>query len=123
MSKKLTGELDAAAWFDIFSIAEIKSIKLENGEKRDIVLKSIESQWNNLEKQLGPQKLKEIYQSKEYSNLFKSNEETFEAVDLAERNEIAAVTVANLNTKRYICKKAIQSKFFDSEMEEIKVRY
>lgn len=121
--KKLTGELDAASWFDIFSILEIKVYSLETGEKRDIVLKNVEELWNCLEKQLGPKRLKEIYQSDEYNNLFKVNQDTFNAVELAEMDKISAKKVANLNNLRYFYKKAIQTKFFDGELSEVKVKY
>lgn len=112
--------LDAGYCFDLMSIAEIKSYRMDDLEKRKIVIKSIENLWNELEKQMGFNKLLLIYQSKEYGNLYDVNNKTWDAVEKAERNEISAKEVSDLNTLRYYHKKKLQEKYFNSTLSEQK---
>lgn len=70
--------------------------------------------------QLGFDRTEEIIDSEEFAALVQANLETFEAVDLARTDDILASEVDRLNTKRYYCKKAIQKKFFNSELSEKK---
>lgn len=107
---------------DVLSIGEVKMLKLEEGEKRDQVIKHVKILSQELENYLGLNKFLAIYQSQEYLNLYKINEKVWEAVDLAERNEISAKEVADLNTNRYYWKSQLQKKFFDGPMLEQKGR-
>jgi hypothetical protein len=123
---KLKGELDAAVWFDMLSILEIKTDVLlskdkERGAKSN---EALDSMMANLIVQLSFEKFAEIVSSDEYEALYEANLKVFKAVDLAEDitkvNEISAYEVAQLNLLRYECKKKLQEKFFDSEVSELK---
>ena len=59
--------------------------------------------------------------SKEYENMIKANELTFDAVDKAKNNEVTAQCVDYCNYKRYIDKQDFQKKFFDCELKEQKL--
>ena len=61
--------------------------------------------------------------SKEYENMIKANELTFDAVDKAKNNEVTAQCVDYCNYKRYIAKQDFQKKFFDCELKEQKLGY
>lgn len=114
--------LDWCSIFDIFAIYEIKAYRLENGAKREAVLKSVENLWNEMDKQLGTQTLYKIYQSYQYRNLYETNREVWDSVDLAEIDKISAKQVADLNTKRFYYKNQLQLKFFHTSTTEQKAR-
>ncbi len=112
--------LDAGYCFDFLSIAEIKSYRMDDLEKRKIVIQAIENLWNELEKQMGFNKLLLIYQSKEYSDLYAVNNKVWDSVEKAKLNEISAKEVDLLNTERYYYKKVLQEKYFNSPLTEQK---
>lgn len=50
---------------------EVQSFSLPNGEERNDILKKIEILYNELENQIGPTRLHDIYSSNHYNNIFK----------------------------------------------------
>lgn len=114
--------LDWAFVFDLLAIVTVKIENLENGAKRDSVLKSSEKLWDEIENQLGKNKAFLICGSDEYQDLLEINRKVWDAVDLAERDEIRAKEVADLNTSRYSYKKKLQEKFFNNPLSEQKAR-
>ena len=66
----------------------------------------------------------EIMDSVEYSNLYEANRKTFEAVEDAKEDGVKASYVDRCNHERYLCKIALQEKFFPEEnMKENKIGY
>jgi hypothetical protein len=107
--------LDAGYVFDYFSILDVKK---EHGLN---VSGHLNETFHLLAGQLGFERLGKILKSAEYKELFKANDEVFNAVDLARRNKIEANEVDKLNTKRFEAKKNLQLKFFgDDELFEVK---
>ena len=106
--------VDEAYAFDFLSILFIKRNKDSNSYKN---WKECE---NYIKKQL-PEKFEEIMDSKEFNNLLNSNIKTFDAVELAKKDLVLASYVDNCNYERYLCKKDLQYKFFENNLNEIKV--
>lgn len=121
---KIKGELDAAVWFDMLSILEVKLDRIRDLEKHMRVTEEYKNMLHSLEISLSPSKLKEILWSMEYRNLYTANSYVFKMVDFAEdenkKDQVSAYQVAQLNLLRYKCKNELQKKFFESEVSEVK---
>lgn len=75
---------------------------------------------NDITQNIGWGKYREIIYSQEYLQLLDVNERVFKAVDRAKKDEVLASSVDSLNYERYICKKNLQEKFFNTELKEKK---
>jgi hypothetical protein len=98
--------LDEGYAYDLLAICEVKISKNIKNAKLNYDLF-----FNELQQQI-KDKHKKILKSKEYKELLKANEETFDAVEKARYGNISAREVDLLNMKRYNCKKNLQLKFF-----------
>ena len=78
---------------------------------------------NNIGHEIGFEKLTEILCSEEYKKLRAVNSECFDCVAKAKTDEVPASAVDKLNYQRFLCKKALQEKFFDDELTEQKIGY
>ena len=109
--------VDEAYVFDYYSILQLKyenkyiSKNLLNLTKEDLVF------------QLGKEKFDSIIESEEFLNLLAANRTTFEAVDKAKTDEVPASYVDKCNYQRMLAKKALQGKFFPTELTETKIGY
>lgn len=114
--------LDEGFAFDILSIAQVKIIKSSVQDKEKLI-----SNYQNLSKeiisQIGFDLYGEIVASKEYQDLRDANEKTFNLVDQVKNDNGLAKLVDDSNYNRYQKKVALQNKFFNNEVKEVKIGY
>ena len=113
--------VDEAYAFDMLAIVLVKIEQVEVCDDR--TFKYYHDLAGAIIKQLGASKYQEIIDSEENEALVDANYKVFKAVDLAKENKISAKEVDDLNYLRYICKGALQKKFFGTELNEKKVNY
>jgi hypothetical protein len=111
--------VDESYAYDFLSILDVKRLKMQTPEAEDY----FELCFNHIASQVGVIKNKKVMLSKEYLDLFNINLKTFDAVDKAKTDEVKASYVDKLNYERYLCKKALQEKFFENSQKEIKIGY
>ncbi len=114
--------LDACAWFDILSIYNVK-IKECSGIKKEKSIDNFTKLGREIIDQIGKLKYDEILNSDEYHDLYQANLETFNKVELAQKDNGLAKEVDSCNYQRFIRKTELQNKFFDNEINEVKVGY
>ena len=112
---KLT--VDEAYAFDYYSILFLKN---SNGF---LSLEVLQTTKKDLEENLGDVLVNKILNSQEYKNLLDANKLTFDAVDKAKNDSVKASYVDECNYKRMLAKKALQNKFFNTDLSEIKIGY
>jgi hypothetical protein len=110
-------QVDEAYAFDYLSILEVKKNLYPSLEK----LNSFLNCKNFLADQLN--NFNEIYQSKEYQNLYDINKKTFGLVDLVRKNslEVTAKQVDEANMERFYKKQTLQKVFFNRGLIEEKI--
>lgn len=113
---KINLEVDIAYAIDFLSILEVKSNKLKNQLSSD----NFTNQKRYISSQINKFLFKEILSSQEYKDLYNTNEEIWNAIDLIKTNTISAKQVDDLNYKRWIIKNKLQSKFFNQITSEEK---
>ena len=109
--------VDEAYAFDYLSILEVK--KQKSSISNDAWAKC----YAYLQNQFDNEKWLHMIHSKEYENMIKANELTFDAVDKAKNNEVTAQHVDYCNYQRHIAKQDFQKKFFTSDLSELKIGY
>lgn len=109
--------VDEAYAFDFLSILKVKS------NRRREAMPAYEDCRINLMRQLGERKFIEVECSTDYLNLIQANSTLFDAIDLVKLNKATANDLDELNYKRFLLKKALQKKFFENEVQEIKIGY
>jgi hypothetical protein len=113
--------LDEAYVFDMLSVFDVKIKKLD-GEK---LLKTIEKYSNMAEEVIdgiGKDKYEEIIASKEYLAMVKANMRVFELIDESKNDDGLAKITDDANYDRHIAKMALQNRFFENELTEVKNR-
>lgn len=115
----ITIPVDEAYAYDYLSILELKKEKDPASSKK---VKSFDEVFAHLRNSLGGLHY-EIWGSMEYERLRVANKKTFEMVDLAKTDSVPASAVDRANYERFVCKKALQVKFFDKPVSEEKVGY
>lgn len=107
--------VDAAFGMDYYGILIVKN------QKKIINYSSVEDCRNVLIAQLGMKRFQEIVASKEFKEVCDVNSLTFDSVEKADKGEMTAQEVHQINKLRYRAKQALQKKFFGGEMKiEIK---
>jgi len=109
--------VDEAYAFDYLSILEVK--KQKSSISNDAWAKC----YAYLQNQFDNEKWLHMTHSKEYENMIKANELTFDAVDKAKNNEVTAQHVDYCNYQRHTAKQNFQKKFFTSDLSELKIGY
>jgi len=109
--------VDEAYAFDYLSILEVK--KQKSSISNDAWAKC----YVYLQNQFDNEKWSHMMHSKEYENMIKANELTFDAVYKAKNNEVTAQHVDYCNYQRHIAKQNFQKKFFTSDLSELKIGY
>lgn len=110
--------VDEGYAFDCLSILEVKnrfSPSEESGEKLRVFEK-------NIKDQIGPVFFT-IKASKEYGNLYKTNEFLFAKIDESKKGRVPASYIDYLNWVRFIHKSSINDSFFKDTSKEIKLGY
>lgn len=105
--------------WDYLSILRVKYIK--RGE--DSVLKDYYQCIEDLKIQIGPQKFDEVFNSDEYLALYQANDYLFELVDMIKTQPLRGKELDDQVYKRFLCKKALQDKFFGGNYGEKKYGY
>jgi hypothetical protein len=106
--------------FDILSVYQVKMIKSTENSTH---LNSFSALLNEISNQIGKEKTADIIESKEYNDLCVANLETFELVDAVKLDPCLGKEVDTANYKRFLAKKALQEKWFDSSYAEVKIGY
>jgi hypothetical protein len=109
--------VDEAYAFDYYSILHLK---YNNGY---LPLGTLETAKNDLIENLGVEIVETILSSPEYNDVYEANKLTFDAVDKAKDDSVPASYVDKCNYKRMLAKKELQSKFFNTNLSEIKIGY
>lgn len=119
--------LDEGAVFDMLSILHIKSVLINDANKRTQNDLACDKLTQEIVDQITWDKLEEILWSQEYWHLVLSNLDTFLSVEqIRDRpsygNEILdeGKSADNANLIRFMCKKALQQKFFNTDLLEVK---
>lgn len=113
----ITLSVDEAYAFDYLSILEIK--KNKKSDSYDSWIQCYQYLQNQFDKETW---ISIIY-SKEYKEMLKANELTFDAVDKAKNNQVTAQYVDFCNYQRHVAKQNFQKKFFNSNLSESKIGY
>jgi len=116
-NKMLKISLDYGYAFDMLAILEVKNLFLN--KKNDNYLRL----YNEIESQIGQEKMETILKSKEYKHLVVTNKKVFDLVDKAQKADGLAKQVDSANYERYTSKINLQKAFFDTEVTEIKIGY
>ncbi len=116
---KLT--VDIAYAFDFFSILEVKCIK--TNEQNLETLNNKNKYKSEIIDQIGLELYDKIINSPEYKELFNINYKLFSVIDEAKKGGVDAIAIDNLNWFRFLAKKEIQRKYFNSEVSEQKFGY
>lgn len=111
--------LDEGIIFDMLSIYEVKLQK----NPTDLHKNTYESFLKKIRTSVGSKKLSLILNSQEYQELLIANTNTFELVDMVKNNPCLGKEIDNSNYERYLKKKALQKKFFNSDISEHKIGY
>lgn len=111
--------VDESYAFDYLSILELKyRMDKENSQKK----LNYTACYDYLKTQLGDLFLL-ITGSEEYKECLKANMMTFQAVDKAKTDEVPASHVDRCNFQRHSAKQALQKKFFNNDLTELKIGY
>jgi hypothetical protein len=114
--------LDEGYVFDILSISQVKIIKSSNENKQKLV-HNYQELSKEIINQIGLDLYSDIVASKEYQELRDANEKTFDLVDQVKNDKGLAKLVDDSNYSRYQKKVALQNKFFNNEVKEVKIGY
>ncbi len=113
--------LDEAYVFDMLSVFDVKIINL-SGEKLAKTLEKMSDMIEEVVEQIGKDKYQEIISSTEYEKMVYANQKVFELIDQSKFDDGLAKITDDANYDRHIAKMALQKRFFDSELTEVKNR-
>lgn len=111
--------LDEAYVFDILSIFQVK-INSFTGEKLETTLLAMSDLIEEIIEQLGQEKYNDIIASQEYLEMVQANKKVFDLVDIVKNDNGLAKETDNANHERYLKKIALQNKFFNNDLREVK---
>lgn len=113
--------VDEAYVFDMLSVFDVKLRNLD-GEK---LLKTIEKYSDMKEEvidQIGKDKYDQIVSSLEYQKMVYANQRVFELIDESKNDTGLAKITDDANYERHVAKMALQNRFFETELTEVKNR-
>ena len=113
--------VDEAYVFDMLSVFDVK-LKNLSGEK---LLKTIEKYSDMREEvieQIGKDKYDQIVSSLEYQKMVYANQRVFELIDQSKNDTGLAKITDDANYERHVAKMALQNRFFETELTEVKNR-
>lgn len=113
--------LDEAYVFDMLSVFDVKILNL-SGEKLAKTLEKMSEMVEEVVEQIGKDKYDEIISSVEYEKMIHANQKVFELIDQSKFDTGLAKTTDDANFDRHLAKMALQNKFFNSELTEVKNR-
>ena len=113
-------KVDEAYAFDMLAILQIKSTKSAQS------LEDYEEFLEQINNDLGCWTANLVLQSEEYKTLLEANQKVFDLIDEVvsdtchPSDRLDALTIHNANMKRFYAKKALQEKFFEHNLTELK---
>lgn len=113
--------VDEAYVFDMLSVFDVK-LKNLSGEK---LLKTIEKYSDMREEvidQIGKDKYDQIVSSLEYQKMVYANQRVFQLIDESKNDTGLAKITDDANYERHVAKMALQNRFFETELTEVKNR-
>jgi len=113
--------VDEAYVFDMLSVFDVKLRNLD-GEK---LLKTIEKYSDMKEEvveQIGEDKYNQIVSSLEYQQMVFANQRVFDLIDESKNDTGLAKITDDANYERHVAKMALQKRFFDTDLTEVKNR-
>jgi hypothetical protein len=113
--------LDEAYVFDMLSVFDVKIINL-SGEKLAKTLEKMSVMVEEVIDQIGEDKYREIIASDEYDKMVEANQKVFDLIDQSKFDNGLAKITDDANYERHIAKMALQKRFFDSDLTEVKNR-
>ena len=114
--------VDESYAFDMLSILLVKFNKT-NGESE---LANYSNMAQKIKGQVGEERYRTVLQSIEFESLWEENQKIFDLVDRVKKEckgDDLAYRVDSSNFARYVIKKDLQRKFFNSEVKETKHGY
>lgn len=115
---KINLYVDVGYAIDFLSILEVKFDKL----KDQISLENLNSQKDFLSKQIDVNLFNKILNSKEYQDLYRTNEKIWDSINLIKLKKITAKKIDDLNYKRWLIKNKLQKRFFKKDTSEQKTK-
>lgn len=113
--------LDEAYVFDMLSVFDVK-IKNLDGEKLAKTIEKYSDMREEVIEQIGEDKYSEITSSLEYQKMVYANQRVFELIDESKNDIGLAKITDDANYERHVAKMALQKRFFDTELTEVKNR-
>lgn len=113
--------LDEAYVFDMLSVLDVKLKKLSD-EKLEVTKYKYNLLKQEILSQIDEEKFFQIISSLEYQKMIEANQYVFDLVDLSKNDDGLAKITDNANFERHIAKMALQKRFFDSDLTEVKNR-
>ena len=113
--------VDEAYVFDMLSVFDVK-LKNLTGEK---LLKTIEKYSEMREEvieQIGKDRYNQIVSSLEYQQMVYANQRVFDLIDESKNDTGLAKLTDDANYDRHVAKMALQKRFFDTDLTEVKNR-
>lgn len=113
--------LDEAYVFDMLSVFDVKILNL-SGEKLATTLEKMSDMIEEVVEQIGEDKYQQIISSTEYEKMVYANQKVFELIDKSKFDDGLAKVTDDANYDRHVAKMALQNRFFDNELTEVKNR-
>ena len=105
----------------MLSVFDVKIVNL-SGEKLAKTLEKMSDMIEEVVDQIGKDKYQEIISSTEYEQMVEANQKVFELIDKSKFDDGLAKITDDANYERHIAKMALQKRFFDTELTEVKNR-
>ena len=113
--------LDEAYVFDMLSVFDVK-LKNLDGEKLAKTIEKYSYMRKEVIDQMGEDKYNQIVSSLEYQKMVFANQKVFELIDESKHDTGLAKVTDDANYERHVAKMALQKRFFDTELTEVKNR-
>lgn len=113
--------LDEAYVFDMLSVFDVK-LKNLDGEKLAKTIEKYSDMRKEVIDQMGEDKYNQIVSSLEYQKMVFANQKVFELIDESKHDTGLAKVTDDANYERHVAKMALQKRFFDTELTEVKNR-
>lgn len=112
--------VDEAEVFDRLAILTCKMARVRNGAELDALSSQYKLLLSEVVSQVGDAALN-FMQTDDYRSLINLHSDIFSVVELASRNQCSASAVHEMNMLRHRMKREIQKKYFNSQLQEIKL--
>jgi hypothetical protein len=124
--RKINIQISVDEGFDRLSILSVKYQQVTDPKLKEILSGQIIDLETRIAKSIGYKTYQNIIKSVEYSNLYDSNLEVFDGVNLAKSDvngeKISGHELDKLNNKRTSAKRSLLQKFCGIESEEVKIK-